>query len=91
MWSGLLGGMSWELGLASLGAMVAVVAAAAGIRSMLGSRTSEVARRLERTVGRSDLVERVAGRSRSGLGRVLQPLSWVVRPTKAAELSLSPW
>jgi tight adherence protein C len=83
----MLGGMSWELALASLGAMVAVVAAAAGIRSMLGSRTSEVVERLERTVGRTDGVDRAAGRTRSGLGRVLQPLSWVVRPTKAAELS----
>jgi tight adherence protein C len=83
---GWLSGMGWELWLASLGAMVAVVAAAAGIRSMLESRTSEVVERLERTVGRVPEAERAAT-ARSGLSRVLQPLSWVVRPTKAAELS----
>jgi tight adherence protein C len=80
------GDMSWELALASLGAMVAVVAAAAGIRTMLLSRTSQVVDRLERAVGRVPEVDRMT-QARSGLSKVLQPLSWVVRPSKAAELS----
>jgi tight adherence protein C len=83
----LFGNMSWELGLATVGAMVAVVAAAAGIRSMFFSGTSDVVARLERTVGRADPVDRVAGRQGRGLSRVLQPFAWVVRPKKAAELS----
>src|SRR5437016_1538503 len=79
----------WEVAAASLGAMVSVVAMLAGLRAMFFSRPSDVVERLERTVGRADGAERSFEREQSGrtLARVLQPLSWIVRPTKAAELS----
>ena len=76
-----------QLALATLGLMVALVAVAAGVRTMFFSGPSEVVRRLERTVGRADVVDRAVGRPGRGLSRVLQPLSWLARPTKAAELS----
>jgi tight adherence protein C len=81
------GDLNVQLALATLGLMVALVAVAAGIRTMFFSGPSDVVRRLERTVGRADAVERAVGRPGRGLNRVLQPLSWLARPTKAAELS----
>jgi tight adherence protein C len=75
------------LALATVGLAVALVAVAAGIRSMFFSGPTDVVRRLEQTVGRADAVERAVGRPGRTLGRVLQPLSWLARPTKAAELS----
>lgn len=82
-----LADMNVQLALATLGLMVALVTAAAGIRSMFFSGPSDVVRRLERTVGRADAVERAVGRRGRTLSKVLQPISWLVRPTKAAELS----
>src|SRR5687767_6090480 len=82
-----LGDTNVQLALATLGLMVALVAVAAGIRNMFFSGPSDVVRRLERTVGRADVVDRAAGRPGRALSRVLQPLSWLARPTKAAELS----
>ena len=76
-----------QLALATLGLMVALIAVAAGLRTMFFSGPNEVVRRLERTVGRADVVDRAVGRPGRGLSRVLQPLSWLARPTKAAELS----
>jgi tight adherence protein C len=82
-----LGDTNVQLALATLGLMVALVAVAAGLRTMFFSGPSDVVRRLERTVGRADAVDRAVGRPGRGLSRVLQPLSWLARPTKAAELS----
>src|SRR6185436_16979339 len=82
-----LSDMNVSLALATLGLMVALVAVAAGLRAMFFAGPSEVVRRLERTVGRADVVDRAVGRPGRGLSRVLQPLSWLARPTKAAELS----
>jgi tight adherence protein C len=82
-----LGDMNVQLALATLGLMIALVTAAAGIRSMFFSGPSDVVRRLERTVGRADVMDRAVGRPGRTLSRVLQPISWLVRPTKAAELS----
>src|SRR5262245_38318171 len=79
----------WEVAAASAGAMVSVIAVFAGVRAMFFSRPSEVVERLERTVGRADAGDRADREIAPGrtLARVLQPLSWIVRPTKAAELS----
>jgi tight adherence protein C len=79
----------WEVAAASVGAMVSVIALLAGVRAMFFSRPSEVVERLERTVGRADTSDRFDREVAPGrtLARVLQPLSWIVRPTKAAELS----
>jgi tight adherence protein C len=82
-----LGSLNVQLALATLGLMVALVTALAGIRSMFFSGPSEVVQRLERSVGRADAVDRAVGRPGRGLSRVLQPLSWLARPTKAQELS----
>src|SRR5439155_3850788 len=82
-----LADMNVQLAMATLGLMVAFVAVAAGIRAMFFSGPSDVVRRLERTVGRADAVDRAVGRPGRGLSKVLQPLSWLARPTKAAELS----
>jgi tight adherence protein C len=82
-----LGDMNVQLALATVGLMVALVTAAAGIRSMFFSGPSDVVRRLERSVGRVDAVDRAVGRPGRTISRVLQPLGWLVRPTKAAELS----
>jgi tight adherence protein C len=82
-----LGDVNVQLALATLGLMVALVAVAAGLRAMFFSGPSEVVQRLERTVGRAEAVDRAVGRPGRGLSRVLQPLSWLARPTKAAELS----
>jgi tight adherence protein C len=82
-----LGDLNVQLALATLGLMVALVAVAAGIRNMFFSGPSEVVRRLERTVGRVEAVDRAVGRQGRTLTKVLQPLSWLARPTKAAELS----
>jgi tight adherence protein C len=82
-----LSDLNVQLALATLGLMVALVTAVAGVRSMFFAPTSEVVRRLERTVGRADAVERAVGRPGRNLSKVLQPLGWLVRPTKAAELS----
>jgi tight adherence protein C len=76
-----------QLGLATLGLMVALLAVAAGLRAMFFAEPSDVVKRLERTVGRADAVERAVGRPGRGLSKILQPLSWLARPTKAAELS----
>jgi len=76
-----------QLALATLGLMVALVAVAAGLRTMFFSGPSEVVRRLERTVGRADVVDRAVGRPGRTLTKILQPLSWLARPTKAAELT----
>jgi len=82
-----LGDMNVQLALATLGLMVALVAVAAGLRAMFFAGPSDVVRRLERTVGRADVVDRAVGRPGRGLSKILQPLSWLARPTKAAELS----
>jgi tight adherence protein C len=84
---GWLSDTSVQLILATLGLTVALVAVAAGLRSMFFSGPSDVVRRLERTVGRADAVDRAVGRPTRTLSKVLQPLSWLARPTKAAELS----
>jgi tight adherence protein C len=76
-----------QLALATLGLMIALVAVAAGLRAMFFAAPSEVVQRLERTVGRAEVVERAVGRPGRGLSKILQPLSWLARPTKAAELS----
>src|SRR3954469_12604433 len=81
------GDMNIQLALATLGLMVALVAVAAGLRAMFFAGPSEVVRRLERTVGRADSIDRAVGRQGRGLSKILQPLSWLARPTKAAELS----
>jgi tight adherence protein C len=70
-----------------VGLAVALVAVFAGVRTMFFSGPSDVVRRLERTVGRADVVDRAVGRPGRTLSRVIQPISWLVRPTKAAELS----
>lgn len=85
----LIAGVSWELAAASLGAMVAVIAALAGVRAMFFYRPPEVVQRLERTVGRAEPSTSIGARQAGGsqLAKLLQPLAWIVRPTKAAELS----
>lgn len=85
----ILFGMRWEVAVASVGAMVSVVAALAGMRAMFFARPSVVVERLTRTVGRAEGRDRASGRDEAGraLARALRPLSWLVRPTKAAELS----
>jgi len=82
-----LSDMNVQLALATLGLMVALVAVAAGLRAMFFAGPSDVVRRLERTVGRAEAVDRAVGRPGRGLSKILQPLSWLARPTKAAELS----
>jgi tight adherence protein C len=82
-----LGDLNLQLALVTVGLMVALVAAAAGVRSMFFSGPSDVVRRLARTTGRADAVERAVGRPGRTISRVIQPISWLVRPTKAAELS----
>jgi tight adherence protein C len=82
-----LGDINVQLTLATLGLMVALVTAAAGIRTMFFSGPSDVVRRLERSVGRVEAVDRAVGRPGRAISKVLQPLGWLVRPTKAAELS----
>ena len=82
-----LGDLNVQLALATVGLMIALVTAAAGIRTMFFSGPSDVVRRLERSVGRADAVDRAVGRPGRTISKVLQPLGWLVRPTKAAELS----
>jgi tight adherence protein C len=81
-------GIRWELAAVMLAAMTAVIAAAAGIRAMLTGRRNELIARLERTIGRVQSAPRKReGTSTGALGRILQPIARLARPTKAAELS----
>lgn len=82
-----LGQANVELAVASLGITIAFVAAAAGIRAMFFSGPSAVVERLQRTVGRTSAIERANLARGTTVNKVLRPLSWLVRPTKAAELS----
>ncbi len=77
----------WPVAAAAAAALVAIVAAAAAMRSMFSGR-DEVVERLERTVGRTlPLTAERAPPPGAGWSRLLQPLAWLVRPTKGAELS----
>jgi tight adherence protein C len=84
----------WELLLAAGGAMLFVIAAAAGLRAALGRQRDEIVDRIERTVTlsgtRADLgADGGAGQDNyvHGLARILRPLSWLARPGKSDELA----
>src|SRR5687767_12720548 len=84
----LLNTASLELGVATVAAMVSVVAAAAAARALFTGRRSEVVERLERTVGRAEpSAERTATGEGFSLGKLLRPIARLARPTKAAELT----
>jgi tight adherence protein C len=83
-----IGQVSWELMAACGAVMVAVVAAAAGVRALVAPRPDEVIERLERTVGRAAADRHdVSASAASTFARILRPITWVARPTKVAELS----
>jgi tight adherence protein C len=86
--TGLVSGVSWELGLIAAAAMATVLLVAAGIRAFSAPRRDEVIERLDRMVGRLEPTGDAERESSSGLvGRLARPFAWAVRPTQAAELN----
>ncbi len=81
-----LASLPWQLVAGSGAAMVAVVAALLGFR-WLFPPPSEIARRLEGTAAGVEPVDRVEEKQDKALPSVLRPLAWIVRPSKAEELS----
>jgi tight adherence protein C len=81
-----IGTLPWQLVAAGAAGMVALAAAVLGFRRMFPA-PSEVALRLERTVGRAEPVERLADTDGRSLSGILRPLAWIVRPSKAEELT----
>jgi tight adherence protein C len=77
---------NWQLWAGVLTAVVAAGAALSALRNMVTGK-SEVVERLERAVGRGDLRDRIPTVQQPEIARMLQPLSWLAKPTKAAELS----
>jgi tight adherence protein C len=90
-----LASIRWELLIAAAAGMLFVVAAAAGVRSLLGRRGDEVVERIERTItlasttGDTGAIN--AGPATESLmpflARLLRPLSWLARPAKSDELA----
>jgi tight adherence protein C len=78
--------LPWQLVAGVAAALLALVAAIFGLRRMFAA-PSEVALRLERTVGRAEPTEWLGDKSERPLSGVLRPLAWIVRPSKAEELS----
>ena len=94
--SSLFAGVSpnWELGAIGLAVLVCVVLVAVGARAMLGKERDEVIERIDRlgtdTVNperRSSLDGRDLGEHAGFFSKLLRPFAWLVRPTKANELS----
>jgi tight adherence protein C len=81
-----LEGVPWQLAVGSAAALLAIVAAVLGLRRMFPAPT-EVALRLERAVGRPEAGERVEEKGERPTPGLLRPLTWIVRPSKAEELS----
>jgi tight adherence protein C len=78
--------LPWQLLLGTAAAMLAVVSALFGFR-WLFPPPSEIARRLDGTTASPEPVERVGEKQDKALPSVLRPLAWMVRPSKAEELS----
>jgi tight adherence protein C len=76
----------WPLAGGALAASLALAAAGLGLRRMLPGR-SVVIERLERTVGRIEPSEHLAGKVEAGPSSYLRPVIWMVRPSRAEELS----
>jgi tight adherence protein C len=79
-------GIPWQLALGGLAALVALLAAVLALRRMFPA-ASEIALRLDRAVGRSEPVERLGDKGERATPSILRPLTWLVRPSKAEELS----
>jgi tight adherence protein C len=75
----------WQLWLAGGAGILAVVAGLYGVRYLFPAQ-SEVALRLERTVGREEPLERLLEKESRGLSRWLGPVAWLARPSRADEL-----
>lgn len=78
--------LPWQLVAGTASAVLAVVAAVLGLRRLFPP-PSQITRRLEGTAGGAETVDRVGEKSEKGLPSVLRPLAWIVRPSKAEELS----
>jgi tight adherence protein C len=78
--------LPWQLIGGTVAAFLAIVAAVFGFRRLFPP-PSEVTLRLERTVGRPEAIERLADKSEKSVPSFLRPLAWMVRPSKAEELS----
>jgi tight adherence protein C len=85
-WLAYIEGLPWQILVAVLAALLALITAVLGWR-FLFPRRSEVALRLEPAVGPDPEGERFTGRRKGHLAKLLSPLAWLVRPTKAEELS----
>jgi tight adherence protein C len=81
-----LGAMPWQLVAGATAAVLAIFAAVLGLRRMFAP-PSEIALRLERTAGRTEPTERLAEKDEKAVPGILRPLAWIVRPSKAEELS----
>jgi tight adherence protein C len=82
-----LGALPWQLLAGAGAAVVAILAAVLGLRRMMFAPPSEIAMRLERSVGRADIAERVEEKDGRPVPTFLRPIAWLVRPSKAEELS----
>lgn len=84
---GYVDALPWQLLVAALSGVFALLAAAVGWRYLFPAR-SEVALRLERALGRSDEPDqRMAQHEPGPVTKLLSPLAWLVRPTRQDELS----
>ena len=81
-----LASLPWQLVVGTAAAVIAVVAAFLGFR-WLFPPPSEIARRLEGTTASAEPLDRVEEKQDKALPSVLRPLAWIVRPSKAEELS----
>jgi tight adherence protein C len=78
--------LPWQILVAGGAGLLALVTAMLGWR-VLFPRRSEIALRLERTVGPGIASDRVDRKHKGVLAKLLSPLAWLVRPSKAEELS----
>jgi tight adherence protein C len=79
-------GLPWQLVAGSAAALVALAAAGLAVRGLFGA-PSEVALRLQRTVGNEAPADRVGEKDDRPIAGILRPLAWIVRPSKAEELT----
>jgi tight adherence protein C len=78
--------LPWQLVVGAAAALVAVVAGLLGLRHLFAP-PSEVVQRLERSSGPLAPAARVTETNTRPLPIFLRPLAWIVRPTRAEELS----
>lgn len=82
-----MGRIPWQLVAGAAASLVALLMGIFALRRGLFPKRSDVVERLERTVGVAQPAERAARKDDSEIASFLRPITWLVRPNKAEELS----